>query len=70
MTAIYWPDFANFAYPFFMRRPQFFSRYRVHIWYGTTRIARLQSVEGRMMINSVVLAQCINLTDTQTATSP
>jgi len=44
--------------------------YRVHIWYGETRMAGLQSGEGRMMIDSVVWAQDINVTDTQTATSP
>jgi len=42
----------------------------VHIWYGKTRIAGLQSGEGSMMIDSVVWAQYINVTDTQTATSP
>jgi len=41
----------------------------VHIWYGKTRIARLQA-EGRMMIDSVVLAQYINVTDTKTTTQP
>jgi len=30
------------------------------------RTAGLQSGEGRMMIDSVVWAQCINVTDTQT----
>jgi len=44
--------------------------YQVHIWYGKTRMAGLQSGEGRMMIDSVVWAQYINVTDTQTATSP
>jgi len=43
---------------------------RVHIWSGKTRMAGLQSGEGRMMIDSVVWAQYINVTDTQTATSP
>jgi len=42
----------------------------VDIWYGKTRMAGLQSGEGRMMIDSVVWAQYINVTDTQTATSP
>jgi len=40
--------------------------YRVHIGYGKTRMAGLQSDEGRMMIDSVVWAQHINVTDTQT----
>jgi len=44
--------------------------YRVHIWYGKTRMAGLQSGEDSMMIDSVVWAQYINVTDTQTATSP
>jgi len=44
------------------------SSYRVHIWYGKTRMAGLQSRKGRMMIDSVVSAQHINVTDTQTAT--
>jgi len=38
--------------------------------YEKTRMAGLQSGEGRMMIDSVVWAQYINVTDTQTATSP
>jgi len=38
------------------------SSYRVHIWYGTTRMTGLQSGEGHMMINSVVWAQYINMT--------
>jgi len=33
-------------------------------------MAGLQSREGRMMIDSVVWAQYINVTDTQTATQP
>jgi len=33
-------------------------------------MAGLQSGEGRMMIDSVVWAQHVNMTDTQTATSP
>jgi len=41
------------------------SGYQVHIWYGKTRMAGLQSGEGRVMINSVVWAQHINVTDTQ-----
>jgi len=42
--------------------------YRVHIWCGKTRMAGLQSGEGRMMIDSVVWARYINVTDTQTDT--
>jgi len=46
--------------------------YRVHIefGYGKTRMAGLQPGEGRVMIDSVIWAQYINVTDTQTATSP
>jgi len=44
--------------------------YRVHIWYGITRMARLQPGEGQVMMDSVIQAQYINVTDTQTATSP
>jgi len=36
------------------------SSYRVHIWYGKTRMAGLQSDEGRMM------TQYINVTNTHT----
>jgi len=42
------------------------SRYRVHIWYGKTRVAGLQSGEDRMKNDSVVWAQHINVTDRQT----
>jgi len=42
--------------------------YRVHIWYGKTRIAGLQFGEGHVMIDSVIWVQYINMTDTQTAT--
>jgi len=38
---------------------------RVRIWYGETRMAGLQSGESRIMIDSVVWAQYINVTDTQ-----
>jgi len=40
--------------------------YRVRIWCGKTRLAGLQYCEGRMMTDSVVWAQYINVTDTQT----
>jgi len=42
------------------------SSYRVHIRCGKARTAGLQSGEGRMMIDSVVWAQHINVTDTHT----
>jgi len=41
------------------------SSYRVHIWYGKTSMAGLQAGKGRMMINLVVRAQYINVTDTR-----
>jgi len=46
------------------------SSYRVYIWYRETRMVGLQYCEGRMMIGLVLWAQCINVTDTLTATSP
>jgi len=42
------------------------SSYRVRIWYGKTRMTGLQSGEGRMMTDSVVWTQYINVTDTHT----
>jgi len=41
--------------------------YRIHIWYGKTRMAGLQSGEGHMMMNSVIWVQYINVTDTDTS---
>jgi len=43
------------------------SSYQVHIFCGKIRMFGLQSSEGRVMIGSVVWAQYINVTDTQTA---
>jgi len=65
-------EFFDFYLPFFHMMPSMRgipSSYRVHIWYEKTRMAGLQSGEGRIMIDSVVWAQYINVTDTQTATS-
>jgi len=42
------------------------SSYLIDIWYGKTRTDGLQSGLGCMMIDSVVWAQYINATDTQT----
>jgi len=42
------------------------SSYWVHIWYGKTGMAGLQSGEGHTMIDSVVWAQYINVTDRHT----
>jgi len=41
------------------------SSYRVHILYGKTRMAGLQSRGSHMMIDSVFLAQYINVVDTK-----
>jgi len=46
------------------------SSYHVHLLYCKTRMAKLQFNDGRMMIDSVAWAQYINVSDTQTATSP
>jgi len=46
------------------------SRYRVHIYCGKTRVAGLQSGEGSMLIDSVVWAQFVNVTDTQPHKQP
>jgi len=48
------------------------SNYQVHIWYGKTRMAGLQSGEGRMMIDSRRLGtthQCDRHTDSHVATA-
>jgi len=72
MAAIFWPDFPTFisSLPFGSPNEGDPSSYQVHIWHEKTRMAGLQSGEGRMLIDSVVWAQCIYVTDTQTATSP
>jgi len=46
------------------------SSYRVHIWCEKTRMAGLQAGESRMMIDSVVWAQYINVPDAQTDRQP
>jgi len=64
----------------FARRRQAFITYSQHltpsnyqawksVWCRKSRMAELQSCEGRIMIDSVVWAQYFNVTDTQTATS-
>jgi len=60
--------FFDFYFPVFHSTPpikEIPSSYRIHIWYKKTRMAGLQSGEGRMMIDSIVLAQYVNVTDTQ-----
>jgi len=70
MIAIYWTDFPTLSCPSLVCRLRWGDAYiyRVHIWYGITRTAGLQSGEGPMMIDSVVWPQYINVTDTQTDT--
>jgi len=46
------------------------SSYRVHIWCRKIRMAGLQSGESRMMIDSVVWAQNVNVTHTHTHRQP
>jgi len=69
MTAIHWPDFLTFTYffPCDALSEEILWSYRVHIWYGKTRMDGLQSRKGRMMISSVVWAQYINVTGTHIA---
>jgi len=43
------------------------SRYWVRVWYGKTRMAGQQSREGRMMIDSVISAHYVNVSDKHTA---
>jgi len=65
MTAIYWPNFPTFTYPSPIWRPQWKGCPRaIGFIFGTTktRMAGLQSGEARMMIESVVWAQYINVT--------
>jgi len=61
--------FSDFYLPLSHLMPSIFSSYRVHIWHGKTRMAGLQSGIGRMMINSVVWVEYIDVTDTQMASS-
>jgi len=63
MTAIYWPDFPSFIYPSLIWRRQSPRAIGFIFCYWKTRTAGLQSSEGRMMIDSVVWAQHINVTD-------
>jgi len=67
MTETYWLDFPAFPTPLSsdVLNKGIPLSYRVHIWHGKTRMAGLQSGESRTMINSVVWAQYINVTDTQ-----
>jgi len=59
--------FSNFCLPLSHLLPSVRgipSCYRVDIWYEKTRIAGLQSGEGRMMIDSVIWAPYISVTVT------
>jgi len=62
---VVFPALRTYAIPF-----DALSSYLAHIWCEKTRMAGLQSEESRMMIDSVVWAQYINVTDTQTAIQP
>jgi len=68
LLTAYWPEFPTFTdpSPYDDLTEGIPSSYRVHIWQGKTRMAGLQSGEGRMMIDSVVWAQYINVTDRHT----
>jgi len=57
--------FFDFYLPLSQLTPSIPSSYRVHIWYGKTRTAGLQSGESRMMIDSVAWIQHISVTDMQ-----
>jgi len=85
LVAIYWPDFPTRRGQLIVSILAVFSNF-CPIWrlqwedplelsgslFGVekTRMAGLQSGKGRTMIDLVVCAQYINLTDTQTATQP
>jgi len=73
MTAIYWPDFLTTYLPP-LPSDALSERDPSSYWFYLVRIAGLQSREGRTMIDTVVWAQYISATDTQTdrqpATSP
>jgi len=62
--------FSDFYLPFSHLTPPVSSSSRVHIRYSKTRMAGLQSGEGRMMIDSVVWVQHTNVTDRQTHRQP
>jgi len=60
--------FSNFYLPLSHLTPSLPLGYLVHVWRGKTRMAGLQSGEDHMMIDSVVWAQYINVTDRHTDT--
>jgi len=73
MTAIYLPDFRLYLplYHSTLSMRGIPSSYRVHIGYEKTKMAGLQFGEGRMMIDSVVWTQYINVqTHRQTDRQP
>jgi len=59
--------FSDFYLPLSHLTPSMSSSCRVHIWYDKTRMAHKYG-EGRIMIDSIVWAQYVNATDTQTQT--
>jgi len=66
MVAIYWPDFCDFYLPLSHLTPSMRGMPSSYIWCGKTRTAELQYGEGRMMIDSVVRAQYIDVPDSWT----
>jgi len=54
--------FSDFYLPLSHVTPSIPSSYWIHICYGKTRMAGLQSGKGRTMIDSVIWAQYINVT--------
>jgi len=64
----YWPDFQTFAHLSSIWRPQWGGSARAIgfvFCMKKTKMAGIQSGEGRIRIDSVVGAQCVNVTDTQ-----
>jgi len=71
LLAIYWPNFLTFIYPSFIWRPKWAGSPRaIEFISGVGKLEwfELQSRESCITIDSVILAQYINVTDT--ATSP
>jgi len=54
---VVFPALRTYAIPFDAHDEEMPSSYRVYIWYGNTRMAGLQSGEGRVMIDAVFWTQ-------------
>jgi len=61
--------FSDFCLSLYIGRPQSLELSGSYLAWET-KVAKLRSGKGHMIIDSVVWAQYINVTDTQTATSP